>query len=112
LTDEQGNWLRRYGYACTDKRGYFELTIKLADSLKGNISASGTMTEEEKKRLAEEKARAAANTPSGTVAPAAAPGILRVFSRDGRALHTEKEPVAVKANALDYRLILLGDEEA
>lgn len=36
---------------------------------------------------------------------------LRVFNRDGRVLHTEKRLVIPERDAIDYRLIILGDED-
>ena len=139
LTDEPGNWLRQYGYACTDKRGYFQLRIAAQSSGGPGKETPATKTEEELKKEAELKAKqereaaaaaAAGQTPgtaaasSGTrinintnqpAAAAATPiprsGQLRVFNRDGRVLHTEERPVVLTPDTTDYRLIILGDDD-
>lgn len=78
LTDEQGNWLREPGYACTDRRGYFRLDVNLRESGENYDRAPR----------------------------------LTVFDAKGNTVHTEARAVTLKPGAVDYRYILLGDEDA
>lgn len=135
LTDESGNWLRQYGYTCTDQRGYFELRITRSTNEKSADSTQPAKTEEELKKeaaLKKEQERAAAagkpteESTAGTQPAGLSTGLrintnqsaasarvvqLRVFNRDGRVLHTEARPVVAKPDTIDYRLIILGDED-
>lgn len=130
LTDEQGVWLKRGGYACTDRRGYFELRIQRQTGEKETVpgrTVSGEETRKEAAARAEAERKAAAagssgiktNIPSSeqeTKAKAEASardraGVqLRVFDREGRVLHVERRPVVPVAGGVDYRLIILDDE--
>lgn len=38
LFDEKGNWIRRMGYGCTDKRGYFSITYRSEGEPRKEIS--------------------------------------------------------------------------
>lgn len=84
--------------------------------------------EEAAKRERERAAAAAGEVPGQTPgAPGGVTGIpirgsldeqnsdrgfqLRVFNRDGRVLHIEKRLVLPKRDMVDYRLIILGDED-
>ncbi len=132
LTDASGTWLRLYGYTCTDKRGYFELRVTRNPNDK-TADPTQAKTEAELK-LAQARAAAAGNNPAASAAtgtPATgATGLssginintnqdsasirvvqLRVFSRDSRVLHIEQRPIVAQPNTLDYRLIILGDED-
>ncbi len=145
LTDEKGTWLREFGYACTDKRGYFLLRIGRNSAEKPVKESEPAKTEAELKREAakvkrEEEAAAAAAVAAG--APASQSGgsaagasaslssgqkintnldsyaaasrrslQLRVFNRDGRVLHTETRPVVLTPDTIDYRLIILDEED-
>jgi len=139
LTDAQGNWLKKGGYACTDRRGYFELRIGRTASDQPSEPAPPPKSEAELKKEAaaqakvekQLKAEAAKAAEAGAEAPkgsleATASGIrintnqdaanraavqLRVFNRDGRVLHVEGRPVIPTLGTVDYRLIYLGDEE-
>lgn len=135
LTDDQGNWIKRFGYACTDQRGYFSLEFPAPASAKaatnavaGNADAktNADLTEAEKKRLADLAARKAAEKERAAAAGAKETDTttrdmsgsdkltltLRVFDSQGRVLHTESRPVEVKGGAIDYRYILLGDDKS
>ena len=83
LVDPKGNWVRELGYACTDQRGYFRLTV---DDLKP----------------ASEKPPANRET---TVQ-------LRVSDRANTILHTDKPPLTPRAGRIDYREITLGEPPA
>ncbi len=132
LTDEQGNWLREFGYACTDARGYFLLRIESKsrekDPLRPQPGGSGKaedplkadpdLTAEERARRERERAAAGASGMTGAAPRASAEEPtnertvqLRVFDRDGRVLHIEERPVAPRPDSIDYRLIILGDED-
>jgi|GEM_PF-6786058 len=133
LTDQQGNWLRQYGYACTDKRGYFELRVEKKSYEKPVDPVPPDKTGEKLKQEAEkdqQRAAAAAGKPAETAATVggARPGSgdqvtpnpgadsrsslrLRVFNADGRVLHTEPRAVIPRPNAIDFRQIILDDDD-
>lgn len=126
LTDAQGNWLKDGGYACTDQRGYFELRIerpaKTDEELKKEAAAKA---EAERKAAAEAAATVtdavksadtqstggATRINSNQTAATRTGYQLRVFNRDGRVLHIEERLVTPQVNTVDYRLIILGDED-
>lgn len=121
LTDSDGNWLRQFGYACTDQRGYFLLRANLGseEGRTGSEESSGLKTSadvsvEEARREAEAAARRgekpAGESAGGPRIDAKRPAQLRVFDAKGHVVHTEKRPVLLRAGTVDYRYILLGDE--
>lgn len=78
LTDPQGVWLKRGGYACTDRRGYFELRIQRQADEKETVPSRSAKPEAETKnpaaaraeaerKAAAERAQAAAAGSSGAV---------------------------------------------
>ena len=103
LTTEDGNWVRELGYACTDQRGYFQLIIKFSDPQ----PVPPIPADPQPDRPAGDSTKVESDTQRpNTILQ------LRVFDRDGRVLHTETRPVFVRPEAVDYRLILIGDKEA
>lgn len=140
LTDAQGVWLKTAGYACTDRRGYFELRIQRSAGEKDTVPAGSTPPEAETKseaaaraeaerKAAAERAQAVAAGGSASIktnvqtpdsdakaraeasARERASVQLRVFDRAGRVLHVEARPVVPAAGAMDYRLIILDDDD-
>ncbi len=115
LCDAKGQWVREIGYACTDVRGYFAISIDLSDKPQDNPPAGGSNPKPD-----------LAGASTGTIAPllvstgssrasradVRASLVLRVFDREGRVLHTEKSPVLVRAGTMDYRVVYLDDAAA
>jgi len=96
LADARGRWLREAGYACTDARGYFRLTIPLGSSY--TPQAVGGATDKTSDMASVGK-------------PTRVAVELRVYSPAGAALHTEKDPVEPRPGGTDYRVIHLGKLE-
>lgn len=87
LGDAKGQWVRETGYACTDARGYFAITV-----------------------VPNDKTQDAPTTPPRASLRSSL--VLRVFDRKGGVLHTEKAPVVIRPGAMDYRVIFLDDSAA
>lgn len=83
LVDAKGNWVRELGYACTDTRGYFRLSV---DNLK--------------------------SPPETPEAADATTVQLRVSDRANTVLHTDKLPLTPRLGQVDYREITLGEPPA
>jgi hypothetical protein len=83
LFDEKGNWVKKLGYGCTDKRGYFYIIYP--------------KNGEEKKE--------------GKEVPESMELFLYVSNKDYKILYKNSEPLFVKIGQVDYREIYLTDEE-
>ncbi|BCT67363.1 hypothetical protein [Nitrosospira sp. NRS527] len=83
LIDAKGGWVRELGYACTDKRGYFRLSV-------------------EKVKTASDKPEAGRETQV----------YLRITDRSNKVLHTDKPPLTPRPGQVDYREITLGEPPA
>lgn len=87
---EDGEWRRELGYACTDKNGYFKLCHG------GKKASAGEFAHE----------RDAARTERRDAV------CLHVIDAQGAQLAVDKQPLAPEPGRVDYREIILGDDEA
>jgi predicted flap endonuclease-1-like 5' DNA nuclease len=103
LTNEAGDWLRQYGYACTDARGYFELRIDRQMTYQAAETTQPAKTEAELKKEAEFKkeqertaaaATAAGQTPESTVGQPPTPNTEKLSS--GMRINTNQTTVGRK----------------
>lgn len=90
LYSEKGEWLRQAGFACTDKVGYFRLTVKTLD--KGAT--------DDQKPGHEETSRKQASV------------FIRVLDAKRATLHTDPHPVTPALGRVDFRQIVLGERPA
>lgn len=82
LVDAKGNWVREFGYACSDARGYF--------------------------RFPGVELKAAPKPESGRNTHV----FLRVSDRNDSIRHTDKPPLTPRPGRVDYREITLGEPPA
>lgn len=82
LFDEQGNWVRALGQACTDEQGFFAITYK-----RNEKDTSGTINNNREQAL-----------------------IPTLSDKNKTVLHQEKEPIFFKIGQIDSRLIILGED--
>jgi hypothetical protein len=90
LYDDRGQLIQEAGYACTEKNGYFKL---LHSRTKPGVMDVGKEGE----------------------APKTGPGervYVHVINAQGTHLHVDKQPLTPEPGRVDYREIILGDDEA
>jgi hypothetical protein len=91
-----GSWLRAFGHACTDKKGYFRFTTK-------------GKPEAEKAQVKVEQARQA---PTGLRQPEARwHAELRVLDKKRTVVHVSGDPVYPQLGKVEYREIVLDISE-
>ncbi len=89
LYDHKGKWLEEFGYACTDKTGYFRLNHKFV----------------------EKKSRESTEPRSDTASSEPRPEIfIRLLDKAGVLVYIGKQPVSPAPGRVEYREIVLGDE--
>ncbi len=92
LYSRDGQWLREFGHDCTDGDGHFRLCVKLGEVIIKSADEAAAPVE----------AASAATINKGAV-------FIRVTDSTQALLHVERDPVAPRAGAVDYREIILGD---
>ncbi|SRR6266540_142835 len=100
LYDANGNWIRALGQGCSDERGYFILRFDGAEARTPTDSTERAPTFN----------LAAADTAAATQNRISAR--IYVLDAKGTALHIEKEPLQPQLGNVDFRIIILGNEDA
>ncbi len=85
---EDGEWRREFGYACTDKNGYFKLCRSRAKPTAVEVAREREAQPEEKKLC------------------------IHVIDSQGAHLYVDKRPLVPELGRVDYREIILGEDEA
>ena len=84
LSDKNGQWIRKLGYACTDEKGYFTLRYKPQESIKD---------------------RAALKEVEGKA------GLFLIISdAEQKIIYRDSHPLFITPGLIDYRVIILDDK--
>jgi len=115
-----GQWLRQFGYDCTDADGHFKLAVRSNNFQVGQVSAGvGTVQEAVSVKTVQPAADAGtpqAGTDAKGVQPGAAAGsasakdgrmCLRVTDSKQTALGGDTSPLTLQPGRVDYREIIL-----
>lgn len=90
LYDDKGQWIRELGYTCTEKSGYFKL---LHSRAKPGVTDVGKEGEEARREPGEKL-------------------YIHVTNPQGAHIHVDKQPLTPEPGRVDYREIILGEDEA
>ncbi len=90
LYDDKGQWIQELGYGRTDKSGYFKMLHSRAKAGETNVGKEGE-------------------------APKTAPGekvYIHITNSQGAHIYVDKQPLTPEPGRVDYREIIVGDDEA
>ena len=91
IYDEEGNWMKVIGYACTDVKGYFRLDYNAEKVRKVNASELNSV----KLEVSQQNAY-----------------YIHLSDKKGNQIYVDKRPLYPKLGQVDYRLIIIDKDAA